>query len=76
MGFAIESPALAQKIEAAFNEAMPANAYEVRVSNAGKLYWLARRGEQVVRHDTEPGTRAMQRFGVWLMSMLPIEWLL
>jgi putative cardiolipin synthase len=76
MGFVIESPVLAQKIDAAFNEAIPANAYEVRLSDAGKLYWLERRGGEVVRHDTEPGTSAIQRFGVRLLSTLPIEWLL
>jgi hypothetical protein len=29
-----------------------------------------------VRHDTEPGTSFWQRVEVWLMSMLPIVWLL
>jgi putative cardiolipin synthase len=76
MGFVIESPALAQKIEARFNSSVPANAYEVRLSDAGKLYWIERRAEESVRHDTEPGTSFWQRAGVWFLSMLPIEWLL
>jgi cardiolipin synthase C len=76
MGFVIESPALAQKIEARFNSGVPANAYEVRLSDAGKLYWIERRAEESVRHNTEPGTSFWQRAGVWFLSMLPIEWLL
>jgi putative cardiolipin synthase len=76
MGFVIESSALAQKIEARFNSSIPANAYEVRLSDAGKLYWIERRAEGSVRHDTEPGTSFWQRAGVWFLSMLPIEWFL
>jgi len=76
MGFIIESPALAIRIFAAFNERMPAEAYEVRLSPDRQLYWLERRGETVLRHDVEPGTSFGDRASVSLMSMLPIEWLL
>lgn len=77
MGFVIDSPALAHRIDAAFNDRIPADAYEVRLSDTGQLYWWIERlkGKQV-RHDTEPGTNFWQRAGVWIMSMLPIEWLL
>jgi putative cardiolipin synthase len=40
------------------------------------LYWLERRGEQVIRHDREPDTRLLQRILVRLFSWLPIDWLL
>ena len=76
MGVVIDSPALAQRIADAFDSSIPANAYEVRLSDTGELYWLERRGEQLVRHDTEPGTSFWQRAGVWFLSLLPIEWLL
>jgi cardiolipin synthase C len=76
MGFVIDSPALAQRIAAAFDSTIPANAYEVRLSETGELYWIERRGEQLVRHDTEPGTSFWQRAGIWFLSLLPIEWLL
>jgi putative cardiolipin synthase len=76
MGVVIDSPALAQRIAAAFDGTIPANAYEVRLSDTGELYWLERRGEQLVRHDTEPGTSFWQRAGIWFLSLLPIEWLL
>jgi putative cardiolipin synthase len=76
LGFVIDSSALAQKIEAAFHESIPANSYEVRLSDNGRLYWIERRGDELVRHDTEPGTSWWLRAAVWLLSLLPIEWLL
>ena len=76
MGFVIDSPALAQKFEAALQRRIPATAYEVRLSDTGQLYWVEHREGEWVRHDTEPGTSFEQRAEVWLMSILPIEWLL
>jgi cardiolipin synthase C len=76
LGFVIDSPALAQRIEAAFHESIPANSYEVRLSNTGKLYWIERRGDELVRHEKEPGTSWRLRAAVWFLSRLPIEWLL
>lgn len=76
IGFVIDSPSLAQKIEVRFNNRVPVEAYEVRLSDTGDLYWIERRGEKVVRHDSEPGTSYWQRTGIWFLSLLPIEWLL
>jgi putative cardiolipin synthase len=76
MGFVIDSPALAQRIAAAFDSSIPANAYEVRLSDTGELHWIERREEQLVQHDTEPGTSFWQRAAIWFLSLLPIEWLL
>jgi putative cardiolipin synthase len=67
---------LAQRIAVAFDSSIPANAYEVRLSDTGELFWIKRRGEQLVQHDTEPGTSSWQCAGVWFLSLLPIEWLL
>ncbi len=75
-GFLIESPAMASQIDTAFQHSIPANAYEVRLSDQGKLYWLEQDNGKTVRHDTEPGTTFWQRAGVKFMSILPIEWLL
>lgn len=76
MGFVIDSPSLAGRISAAFDQRVPAEAYEVRLSPERKLYWLERRGSSVVRHNVEPGTSMGQRAGVWFLSLLPIDWLL
>ena len=76
MGFVIDSPALANRMEVALSRRFLASAYEVRLSDVGKLYWIERRDAEWVRHDTEPGTSFWRRLEIWLMSMLPIEWLL
>jgi putative cardiolipin synthase len=76
MGFVIDSPVLARRIAAAFDHRIPAEAYEVRLSETRQLYWLERRESKVLRHDVEPGTSFWQRAGVWFMSILPIDWLL
>lgn len=76
MGFVIESPALARRIEAVFRDGIPERSYEVRLDGAGDLYWIERRDGRIERHDVEPGTGFWQRAGIALLSMLPIEWLL
>jgi putative cardiolipin synthase len=76
MGFIVDSPALAQRVGAAFDSRIPDNAYEVRLSDTGQLYWVEHRGREVSRHDVEPGTSFWQRASVWFLSILPIEWLL
>lgn len=76
MGFVIDSSVLAGRIENAFEERAPLDAYEVRLSDDGELVWIERRDSQEVRHHTEPGTSVWLRAGVWFLSHLPIEWLL
>ncbi|MDX5446677.1 MAG: phospholipase D family protein [Zoogloeaceae bacterium] len=76
LGFVIESRMLAREVATAFETSIPAYAYEVRLSDSGRLYWLERTPEGVLRHDFEPGTDPLQRFGIRLLSILPIEWLL
>lgn len=76
LGFVIDSPVLAQRIEAAFHESIPENSYEVHLSNTGQLYWTEHRDGRVLRYDREPGTSWWLRASVWFLSLLPIEWLL
>ena len=76
LGFVIDSPVLAQRIGAAFHDSIPANSYEVRLTDSGELYWIERRGDELVRHDKEPGSSWWLRAAVWFLSLLPIEWLL
>jgi putative cardiolipin synthase len=76
MGFVIDSPALAQKMAEAFERRIPADSYEVRLSDEDRLYWIERRRQGEVRHDVEPGTTFWKRSAVWLLSLLPLDWLL
>jgi len=76
LGVIIDSPALARQIAEAFRQQIPQQAYEVRLTPGGHLYWLERKGESSVRHDTEPETTAIQRLLVDFIAVFPIEWLL
>lgn len=76
MGIVIDSAALAQRLDKILTERVPEAAYEVRLDERGKLYWLERSGGKVTRHEDEPGTSAWKRAGVRALSVLPIEWLL
>jgi putative cardiolipin synthase len=76
LGFVIDSPAMARDIQRAFDDGIPAAAYEVHLSQSGDLYWTELRDGQLIRYDSEPGTGLWRRIVVALLSALPIEWLL
>jgi putative cardiolipin synthase len=76
LGFVIESPALAKFVDRGLGERLPDLTYEVRLETDGNLVWLERRGGEVIRHRTEPGTSLRQRVLLRLLSYVPIEWLL
>jgi putative cardiolipin synthase len=76
IGFVIDSPRLAGQMAAVFDGDVPANAYEVQLTDAGRLIWIERRDGIMLRHDTEPGTSFWLRAGVRFLSILPIEGLL
>jgi len=76
LGFVIESVPIAQKIADAFDGGIPAAAYEVHLSETGDLFWTQQVAGEVIRHDVEPDTHLVQRVGVWLLSLLPLEPLL
>jgi putative cardiolipin synthase len=76
LGFVIESVELAAKLAGMFDSVVPSAAYEVRLTETGKLYWTEQRDGREVRHDREPGTSTWQRATVTVLSWLPIEWLL
>ncbi|CAN5424415.1 phospholipase D family protein [soil metagenome] len=76
LGFLIDSEKLGAGLSATFDDVIPKHAYEVRLSDSGDVYWLDRRDGESRRLDTEPGTTLLERLGVDLLSILPIEWLL
>jgi len=75
MGFLIDSPALAEQIDALFRSRIPMDSYEVSLSDE-RISWLEHRGEELFRHHEEPGTSAWKRAWIRFLSALPIEWLL
>ncbi|MPS49563.1 MAG: phospholipase D family protein [Methylobacillus sp.] len=76
LGFIIESEKLAQQVEEAFKADVPQSAYEVRLDEHDRLYWLFYQDGVEQRFDVDPGTNMLQRFFVKILSALPIDWLL
>lgn len=76
MGMVIDSPALATRLTETLDRTLPTRAYEVKLDDRGSVIWLERRGDQVIRHEKEPGTSWFKRAAVKALSWLPIDWLL
>ncbi|PYD84840.1 hypothetical protein DNF23_52175 [Pseudomonas syringae pv. pisi] len=76
MGMVIDSPALVARLTETLDRTLPTRAYEVKLDDRGSVIWLERRGDQVIRHEKEPGTSWFKRAAVRALSWLPIDWLL
>ena len=75
LGFLIDSPVLAQRIESAFATQVPQRSYTLALSDSGKVVWRGV-GETPAVHQVEPGSSWWSRAGITVLSWLPIEWLL
>lgn len=77
MGLVIDSPALAQRLAGFFDSAIPLAAYEVRLKADGSgMEWIERTATSEERYDADPGTGWFKRFGVQVLSIFPIDWML
>jgi cardiolipin synthase C len=76
IGLLIESPPLAQQLEAAFDAQLPPVAYQVRLDEAGHLQWIEQGPTGVVMRTTEPEASAFARALIGMLAILPIDWLL
>jgi putative cardiolipin synthase len=76
LGFVIESRALADAITDTVAAEVPGGAYRVGLRDAGGLEWAEQRDGEERIHEREPGVSIWRRFVVYLLSLLPIEWLL
>jgi len=77
MGVVVESPALAGRLSAVFDNEVPYTAYEVRLpADGGGLEWIERTAAGEIRHTSSPGVGALRRLWIDFLSILPIEWLL
>lgn len=76
MGLVIDSPVLAQRIAATFDQGIPARAYRVELSNTGNIVWVGHVAGEQVRLQTEPGTTFWQRAKLRLLAALPLEWIM
>lgn len=75
LGFLIDSPTLATELDEVFEERIRQTAYQVKLDNKGKLFWIEQ-GDPTIIHHKEPGTSWFRRSTVRFLSWLPIDWLL
>lgn len=76
MGVVIDSPTLARRLGAEIDQAVPTQAYEVRLPQGGSMEWIDRGPDGETRYRSEPDTGRLRRLWVDFLSLLPIEWLL
>ncbi len=75
LGFVIESAGLTKAIRSGIAGRLPELAWRVELGEDGELSWVSGQPGEGKR-DTEPGVSAWRRLGVWLLSWLPIDWML
>ena len=81
LGVVIESPALAQQIEQAFEAHIPGLSYRLALGSQGALVWqLRQESEGSLVPNTaltrEPGTNCFSRSMLRVLALLPMDWLL
>ncbi len=77
MGIVVDSPALATQIEQGFATQIPAMAYRVVLDEKeGQLRWHSGVGHPPPVYNTEPDMSLARSLLVWLVAILPVEWLL
>lgn len=75
MGFIIDSPVLAGRLQDMFVDDVANIAYELRLAGR-RLEWIERTPDGEVIHRHEPGTGPLQRLVMAVLSHLPLKWLL
>jgi len=77
MGVVLDSPAMASKLSALFDKAIPRTQYEVRLTSDGSsVEWVEQSPTGPVIYRASPETGAMRRAWIRFLSVMPIEWLL
>lgn len=76
LGFVIDSPRLARRINQAFYDEIPAHAYQVKLTRTGRIYWTEQSDAGVNTYTSEPKTSLWRRVTTHMLSWLPIEGLL
>lgn len=76
LGFLMESPALAQRLQRIFGDPLRERAYEVQLAPDGSLIWIEHGQNGPLVHTHDPQTSLWRRMQVVLWQLMPIEWLL
>ncbi|WP_426243198.1 phospholipase D family protein [Psychrobacter sp. TWP2-1-2] len=76
MGVIINDDELAKQLHGALSDDLLNQAYEVKLSDNGKLQWHTMEDDKKVVYDSEPRVDISDHVWLTIMSWLPIDWLL
>lgn len=77
MGIVFNSEGLAASLHDTLTDRLSEIAYHLQLSEHGQLKWEERSAQgKVIMHSAEPNTNRWQRLGVYLLTWLPVEWLM
>jgi putative cardiolipin synthase len=76
LGFLMESPALAQRLQQIFGDPLRERAYEVQLAPDESLIWIEAGQNGSLVHTHDPETSVWRRLQVHMWQLMPIEWLL
>ncbi|WP_286979214.1 phospholipase D family protein [Pseudomonas sp.] len=76
LGFVIDSPHLAQRMQVAFDRDLRQFAYQLKLDEQGNIIWLEQDADRQIIHTKEPGSSLWSRSMVGFLSILPIDWML
>ena len=76
MGLLIDNSVLAYRLSEFFEQQVPLQAYELRLTDDGRIEWIesTRKGLRSTEHD--PRTSIWRRAEVRILFGMPIDWLL
>ena len=77
MGIVFDSAEFAESLYQSQLERLEMSAYRLRLGSRGTLEWVEKTqsGETII-HATEPGMSRLQRGLIYLLTWLPVEWLM
>jgi len=73
MGIVVDAPSLAAPVVERLFQALPTDAYRLRLDAGGEIEWVAQENSAEVVYRTEPHTSFWQRLRVSFLRLLPLE---
>ncbi len=77
VGLVLKSDPLQEQISDLLDRTLLTVAYELQLNSQGELIWLDYQGDgKVIEHHVDPETTRFQRFMMYSVSYLPLEWMM
>jgi len=77
VGLVVQSDPLQEQISNLLDQTLFRVAYELKLNPQGELIWLDHRADgKVIEYKVDPETTRFQRFVMYSVSYLPLEWMM